>query len=255
MHFDWVISLLTLSVMEIVLGIDNVIFIAIIVGRLPREQQKSARQLGLALALVTRLLLLFTLSWILGLTAPLFTVTDLGIPADWISEAANEVSVRDLILIAGGLFLIAKSTYEIHDKLEGSEEKPSIKMANRFGLILVQIAVLDIIFSLDSVITAVGMARQIWVMVAAMIIAVVVMLVFAGAIGDFVLRHPTVKILALSFLIMIGVMLIADGAGQHIDRGYIYFAMGFSLVVELLNLRVREPGRPVALNEPPVPQG
>lgn len=254
MSFDWVISLLTLSVMEIVLGIDNVIFIAIIVGRLPREQQKAARQLGLGLALVTRLLLLFTLSWILSLTAPLFTLTGIGIPADWISEAANEVSVRDLILIAGGLFLIAKSTYEIHDKLEGSEEKPSIKMAHRFGLILVQIALLDIIFSLDSVITAVGMARQIWVMVVAMIVAVVVMLVFAGAIGDFVLRHPTVKILALSFLILIGVMLIADGAGQHIDRGYIYFAMGFSLGVELLNLRVREPGKPVALNEPATPQ-
>lgn len=256
MSFDWVLPLLTLSVMEIVLGIDNIIFIAILVGRLPRERQALARQLGLGLALGTRLLLLFTLTWILGMTAPLFQLSSIGLPHDWLPREADEVSIKDLVLIAGGLFLIWKSTYEIHDKLEGSTEKPMIKMTgqvSQFGWILIQIALLDIIFSLDSVITAVGMARDIWVMVAAMIIAVGVMLLFAGAIGDFVQRHPTIKMLALSFLILIGVMLIADGMGQHIERGYIYFAMGFSLVVELLNLRVREPGHPVTLNEPPTP--
>lgn len=256
MAADWIFPLISLSAMEIVLGIDNVIFIAILVGRLPGEQQPSARRLGLGLALITRLLLLFTLTWILSLSNPLFKVTGLGIPADWMSADANEVSIRDLILFAGGLFLIAKSTYEIHDKLEGSEEKPVIQLANRFAWILAQIAILDIVFSLDSVITAVGMARpdQLWVMVTAMIIAVGVMLLFAGPIGDFVLRHPTVKMLALSFLILIGVMLIADAVGKHIERGYIYFAMGFSLLVELLNLRVRAPGHPVALNEPPSPK-
>lgn len=256
MSYDWVVPLVTLSAMEVVLGIDNVIFIAILVGRLPREQQGTARKLGLLLALGTRLLLLFTLTWILGLTKPLFTLSDLGLPTDWFTAETNEFSLRDLILMAGGLFLLAKSTFEIHDKLEGSAEKPVIQMASRFGWILLQIAVLDVVFSLDSVITAVGMARpeQLWVMVTAMIVAVAVMLFFAGVIGDFVLRHPTVKMLALSFLILIGVMLMADGMGHHIERGYIYFAMGFSLTVEMLNLKVRASAPPVVLHEPVPPR-
>lgn len=254
MNLDWLVALVTLSAMEVILGIDNVIFISILVGRLPREQQGLARQLGLGLALCTRILLLFTLSWILHLTRPLFLLTDLGIPADWVAPELNEFSWRDLILIGGGLFLIAKSTYEIHDKLEGGEDKPAVKSAGRFGLVLVEIAVLDIIFSLDSVITAIGMARadQLWVMITAMILAVLVMLFFAAAIGNFVYRHPTIKMLALSFLILIGVMLLAEGFGKHIERGYIYFAMSFALVVELLNLRLRK-SVPVQLHElPPV---
>ncbi|MGE3804200.1 MAG: TerC family protein [Gemmataceae bacterium] len=258
MGFEWIVPLLTLTLMEIVLGIDNVIFIAILVGKLPREQQARARTLGLGLALGTRLLLLFSISWVMQLTTGLFHWTDLGVPASWLGipgseafEELNVVSWRDVILIVGGLFLIGKSTYEIHDKLEGSEEKPSISMAGRFGMVLVQIAILDIIFSLDSVITAVGMARDLWVMVVAMVIAVGVMLFFAGAIGDFVGRHPTLKILALSFLILIGVMLVSEGVGKHIERGYIYFAMSFSLVVELINLKLRKPSpAPVTLKEP-----
>jgi predicted tellurium resistance membrane protein TerC len=252
MQWDWFLPLLTLSVMEIVLGIDNIIFIAILAGKLPPEQQPKARQLGLMIALGTRLLLLFTLSFILGLTAPLFHLSDLGLPFE-IAEEADAISLRDLILLAGGMFLIAKSTFEIHDKLEGPEDKKVAKVSGRFGAILVQIAILDIVFSLDSVITAVGMARQLWVMVVAMIIAVGVMLVFAGPISDFVHRHPTLKILALSFLILIGVMLVAEGLGQHINKGYIYFAMAFSVVVEMLNLRLRARATPVHLHEPHIP--
>jgi predicted tellurium resistance membrane protein TerC len=241
MPLNWIIPLLTLTVMEIVLGIDNVVFIAIVVGRLPAEKQGRARQLGLGLALGTRLLLLLALSFLLGLEGTtVFRLSDLGIPAAWIGrEEVNNISWRDLILIAGGLFLIGKSTYEIHDKLEGPRGEPALPKAGRFGWTLVQIAILDIVFSLDSVITAIGMAQQLWVMVVAMIAAVGVMLVFAGSIGRFVERHPTVKMLALSFLILIGVMLIAEGIEKHIERGYIYFAMAFSLIVELLNLRLR----------------
>jgi predicted tellurium resistance membrane protein TerC len=260
--WDWIVPLVTLSAMEIVLGVDNVIFIAILVGRLPKEQQPRARQLGLGLALVMRLGLLFTISWIMGLQASIFNLTDLGVPETWfhaegsgqgfLAAEANGVSWRDLILLAGGLFLIGKSVYEIHDKLEGAAEKPTVKAAKQFGAILVQIIILDIVFSLDSVITAVGMAQQIWVMVVAMIIAVGVMLAFAGPISDFVHRHPTMKMLALSFLILIGVMLVADAVGTHIQRGYIYFAMTFALVVELLNLKLRaRAAHPVELSEPP----
>ena len=260
---DWVLPLLSLTAMEIVLGIDNVIFIAILVERLPASQQANARRIGLGLALVMRLALLFTLSWILSLEDAVFSLTDLGAsegwfksaanPKGWLSEEANGVSVRDLILLGGGLFLIAKSTYEIHDKLEGPTEKSSVKVAARFGMILFQIAILDIVFSLDSVITAVGMVDKdkMWVMCVAMILAVGVMLAFAGVISRFVHRHPTLKMLALTFLILIGVMLVADGLGQHIERGYIYFAMGFSLFVEMLNLKLRAAGKPVELHEPP----
>jgi predicted tellurium resistance membrane protein TerC len=226
---DVYISLLTLTAMEVVLGIDNVVFISILAGKLPQAQQARARQVGLTLALVTRLGLLFAISWVMGLTAPLFEVLD------------REVSGRDLILLAGGLFLIAKATYEIHEKLEVEHEHGAARgSAASFASIVAQILVLDIVFSLDSVITAVGMAQHIAVMVVAMVVAVGVMLMFAGRIGDFVNDHPSMKILALSFLILIGVMLVAEGMGQHIGKGYIYFAMAFSLIVELINMRVRQ---------------
>ena len=231
------VSLLTLTAMEIVLGIDNVIFIAILAGKLPVSQQALARRLGLALALVLRLALLFAISWVMGLTADLFSVLN------------NGFSGRDLILLGGGLFLVGKATHEIYDKLEvAHEERPGRSGAAAFGLILAQILVLDIVFSLDSVITAVGMAKHVPVMVVAMVISVVVMLVFAGRIGDFVNRHPSMKILALSFLLLIGVMLVAEGMGQHIGKGYIYFAMAFSLGVELINMRIHRKGAPVVLH-------
>jgi predicted tellurium resistance membrane protein TerC len=236
--------------MEIVLGIDNVVFISILIARLPPERQALGRNLGLGLALVMRLGLLFAISWVMGLTATLFEV--FGQP----------FSGRDLILLGGGLFLVAKATHEIYDKLEvvHHEAGGSARGTASFGAILAQIIALDIVFSLDSVITAVGMAQQIWVMVVAMIIAVGVMLAFAGAISAFVERYPSMKILALSFLLLIGVMLIADGMGQHIGKGYIYFAMSFSLLVELMNMRMRKTRAPVALHhrfedEPPTRPG
>ena len=224
------ISLVTLAAMEIVLGIDNIVFLTILAGRLPAAEQPSARRLGLVFALATRLGLLFAITWVMGLTRPLFSV--LG----------HAISGRDLILLGGGLFLMAKATFEIHDKLEVTHEEREAAPKGRgvFWLVIAQIAVLDIVFSLDSVITAVGMAQHLPVMVAAMILAVGVMLVFAGPVGDFVERHPTMKMLALSFLILIGVMLVAEGLGRHIEKGYIYFAMAFSLLVELLNMRVRK---------------
>jgi predicted tellurium resistance membrane protein TerC len=243
--FAWFIPLLTLTAMEVVLGIDNIIFIALVAGHLPAAQRTAARQLGLGLALISRLLLLGALSWMLGLTRPLFALSDLGLPREWLPPGGNEISWRDLILIAGGLFLIGKSVYEIHDKLEGaSQERPGGQGVGRFGWALAQIVMLDIIFSLDSVITAIGMAQQFWVMVVAVVLAVGVMLVFSGAISVFVHRHPTLQMLALSFLILIGVMLMAEGIEKHIERGYIYFAMAFSLVVELLNLRLRKRAPP-----------
>lgn len=232
------ISLATLAAMEIVLGIDNIVFLTILAGRLPRERQPRARKLGLVFALVTRLGLLFAITWVMGLTRALFTVFGHG------------VSGRDVILLGGGLFLIGKATVEIHDKLEvqhPTEGKPGSGAA--FWAVIAQIAVLDVVFSLDSVITAVGMAGQLPIMVAAMILAVGAMLVFADPIGDFVERHPTIKILALSFLILIGVMLTAEALGRHVEKGYIYFAMAFSLGVELLNLRLRKgQAAPVALH-------
>ena len=232
------IALLTLTLLEIVLGIDNVIFISILAGKLPQKDQKKARNLGLAGALVTRLLLLMSLAWIVKLTAPLFTI--LG----------AEISGRDVILIAGGLFLMAKATHEIHDKLEGAEGETVKKIAPTLASVITQIMLLDIVFSLDSVITAVGMAKQLGVMVAAVIIAVVIMLVAAGTISAFVDRHPTVKMLALSFLLLIGMSLIAEGLDFHIPKGYVYFAMGFSVFVELLNVRFRTKSKPVKLHDP-----
>ena len=231
------IALVTLTAMEIVLGVDNIVFIAILVGRVSAEKRERVRRVGIALALVIRIGLLFTLSWLMQLTRPLFAV--LG----------NEISGRDLILIGGGLFLVAKAAHEMHAKLEGPDDEDPTRApsAASAGAVLAQILLLDIVFSLDSVITAVGMASQLWVMMAAMIVSVGVMLVFAGKIGDFVERHPTVKILALSFLLLIGVMLIAEGFGQHISKGYIYFAMAFALVVELLNMRLRKVQKAVHL--------
>ena len=223
------ISLATLAAMEIVLGIDNIVFLTILAGRLPAAEQPRARRLGLAFALLTRLVLLFAISWVMGLTRELFTAF------------GHAISGRDLILLGGGLFLIAKATHEIHDKLEVQHAAPAAAPEGgaAFWAVIAQIAVLDIVFSLDSVITAVGMAKHLPIMVAAMVLAVGVMLVFAGPVGDFVERHPTMKMLALSFLILIGVMLTAEAFGKHIEKGYIYFAMAFSLMVELLNLRMR----------------
>lgn len=232
------IALATLTTLEVVLGIDNVVFISILASRLPVEQQRPARRIGLLLALVSRVVLLLALSWVIGLTAPLFAVLQ------------QEISGRDLILIVGGLFLLAKSTHEIHQKLEGEAGHASARVRPSFGSVLVQIMLLDVVFSLDSVITAVGMVDEIGVMVAAVIIAVGFMVVFAEAISGFVERHPTVKMLALSFLLLIGVLLVAEGFDQHIPKGYVYFAMAFAVGVEMLNLRVRRtPQPPVALRE------
>jgi predicted tellurium resistance membrane protein TerC len=242
---DALMALVALTSMEIVLGIDNIVFITILVTKLPKEQQDKARNIGLALALLTRLALLFSISWVIGLTEPLFSVLGKGF------------SGRDLILLGGGLFLMAKATFEIHDKLEsGSEEvHASGSKGSRpsFASIITQIILLDIVFSLDSVITAVGMVQQIAIMVVAMVIAVGVMLVSAGHIGSFVHRHPTIKILALSFLLLIGVMLFAEGTGVHVGKGYIYFAMAFSFAVEIINMRYRKKHVPVELHEPHMP--
>jgi predicted tellurium resistance membrane protein TerC len=233
------IALLTLASLEIVLGIDNIVFISILVGKLPRERQASARRIGLLLAMGMRIALLLAISWVIGLTEPLFTLPVLD----------KAVSGRDLILLLGGLFLVGKATWEIHDKLEGAEHGQAAPRAASFGAILVQIVLLDIVFSLDSVITAVGLAKEIAIMIAAVVIAVLVMMVFASPISAFIERHPTMKMLALSFLLLIGVVLIADGFGQHVSKGYIYFAMAFSLFVEVLNLRVRRHRAPVQLHQ------
>jgi len=272
---DVVISLVALTAMEIVLGIDNIVFIAILAGRLPAEQRAKARTIGLSVALVTRILLLFSIRWVLGLTAPLFRLSDF-LPASWFNPdvlsaagsvaadpnapaalshgiAINDISVRDLILLAGGLFLIGKSVLEIHHKIEGHEEQRTVK-ATSFNGVIAQIAVLDMVFSLDSVITAVGMVPpdRIWVMVLAIVLSMIVMLMFAGKVSAFIDRHPTLRILALSFLILIGVLLVAEGIGTHFNKGYIYFAMAFSLVVEMLNMKIRAPAEST---KPPAGEG
>ena len=238
------IALATLTALEIVLGIDNIIFISILAGKLPEHERQKARVLGLSVAMITRLLLLFSLTWMLGLTTPLFTVF------------AQEISGRDIILIAGGLFLLFKSTTEIHDKLEAVGAPPAIRARASFGGVIIQIGLLDIVFSLDSVITAIGLVNRVWVMAAAIIVAVLVMMVSARPINDFIDRHPTIKMLALSFLLLIGVMLVGEGFDLHIPKGYIYFAMAFSVFVEMLNTRIRRaPIQPVTLPQPSLDEG
>lgn len=230
------IALLTLAVLEIVLGIDNIVFISILVDKLPPEQRPRGRFLGLALAMVTRILLLLSITWVMKLTTPLFTILN------------TSITGKDMVLIIGGLFLIYKSTKEIHEKLEGDAEgevRQSVKKGATFGAVLVQIAILDIVFSLDSVITAVGMAEHVSIMVVAVMIAVGFMMLFAGAVSEFVNRHPTVKMLALSFLLMIGTSLIGEGLHFHIPKGYVYFAMAFSVFVELLNLKAKKKAKAV----------
>ena len=234
---DSLIALVTLTALEVVLGVDNVIFISILAGKLRQEDQARARRLGLLAAMVMRILLLFSLTWIARLTTPLFAV------------AGHDVSGRDLIVLGGGLFLLAKATIEIHDKLEGVDGERSARVAPSFSAVIVQIMLLDIVFSLDSVITAVGMAESLAVMVIAVVLAVGIMLVSASSVSAFVQRHPTVKVLALSFLLLIGVSLVGEGLGQHLPKGYIYFAMAFSVVVEMINLRVRTHGEPVDLRD------
>lgn len=260
------IALLTLSAMEIVLGIDNLIFIAILTSRLPKEQQPRARKLGLGAALVMRLLLLLSITYVMKLDQPLFHISpaleSVGLPTSWLTdppdhghaphaeaEADGEqrmvpsgpdgISIKDLILIGGGLFLVGKSVWEIHHKMEGPVHSHTKAAPTSFTTVMIQVALFDMLFSLDSVITAVGMAREIWVMVVAVCIAMAVMLIFANPVSNFVEKHPTITVLALSFLILIGVLLMAEGFGQHLNKGYIYFAMAFSLIIELVNMRVR----------------
>ena len=235
---DGLIALATLTFLEVILGVDNVIFISILSSKLRQDQQLRARRLGLIAAMGMRILLLMTLAWIVRLTAPLFSLF------------GHDFSGRDLILILGGLFLLAKATLEIHDRLEGDDGHGSAKVRPSFGAVIVQIMLLDIVFSLDSVITAVGMADHLSIMVAAVVVAVTIMMVAAEPISAFVNRHPTVKVLALSFLLLIGLSLVADGFGLHIPKGYIYFAMGFSIFVEMINLRVRKSVKPVKLHQP-----
>jgi predicted tellurium resistance membrane protein TerC len=251
------LALLTLTALEVVLGIDNIVFIAILSGKLPPEQRNKARRLGLLAAMIMRIALLLSISFIMGLTRPLFEIA-------WLGDHIGEISGKDLILFVGGLFLIGKATHEIHGKLEGEDpdDRPAARIASMVNVVF-QIMLMDIIFSLDSVITAVGMVEQregqpAWqplsIMVTAVVVAVIVMMVFARSISDFVERHPTVKMLALSFLILIGVMLVADSFEKHIPKGYIYFAMAFSLFVELLNLRMRKVSKPVQIHQPHLPE-
>jgi len=235
---EFLVALITLTVLEVVLGVDNVIFISILSAKLKKAQQKRARRVGLIAAMVMRILLLFSITWVARLTQPLFAMM------------GQEVSGRDLILIAGGLFLLAKATYEIHDRLEGETGHSSGRVAASFASVIGQVMLLDIVFSLDSVITAIGMADDLTVMVAAVVMAVLVMLVAAEPISAFVEEHPTIKVLALSFLLLIGLSLVADGLDQHIPKGYIYFAMGFSVFVEMINIRVRKRVAPVKLHRP-----
>jgi len=239
------IALVTLTLLEIVLGIDNIIFISILTGKLPAHQQPRARTIGLAFAMITRIMLLYSLVWLTRLTEPLFTLMQM------------EISIRDLVLIIGGAFLLAKSTMELHSSLEGPQQPTTDKAAaaQLFAMVIVQIAIIDIVFSLDSVITAVGMAQDIEVMALAIVIAVFFMMAFAGTVSRFVDTHPTLKVLALSFLLIVGMALIADGLEFHIPRGYIYFAMGFSVFVESLNIRMRRKIEPVHLRTPHLPDG
>jgi predicted tellurium resistance membrane protein TerC len=234
---DGLIALATLTFLEVILGVDNVIFISILAGKLPANQQARARRLGLAAAMITRILLLMSLAWIVRLTEPLVTFFD------------HRLSGRDLILLSGGLFLLAKATLEIHERLEGEEGHGSAKVYPSFAAVILQIMVLDIVFSLDSVITAVGMAESLTVMVIAVVLAVGIMMISAGTVSEFVQRHPTVKVLALSFLLLIGMSLVGEGLGQHIPKGYIYFAMAFSVFVEMINLRIRAKADPVHLHQ------
>lgn len=238
----WV-SFLTLLVLEVVLGIDNIIFISILAGKLPPEQQARARYIGLALALVIRVILLFSLSWVIGLTAPLFVVFN------------QAISGRDLILLLGGLFLLGKATFEIHENMEGEEGHASARVKANFTSVIIQIILLDAVFSLDSVITAVGMVDQIGIMIAAVVVAITFMMIFAAPVGNFVHRHPTIKMLALSFLLLIGLTLVVESFDIHIPKGYIYFAMGFSVFVEFLNLRLRKKSVPVDLHKRYAPEG
>jgi len=234
---DGLIALVTLTVLEVVLGIDNVIFISILAGKLPAHDQERARRIGLIAAMGMRILLLMSIAWIIRLTAPMFTI------------GSHPFSGRDLILIVGGLFLLFKATREIHDKLEGEDGEVVARVAPSVAAVIGQIMLLDIVFSLDSVITAVGMAEDLSVMIAAVVVAVGIMLFSSGAVSRFVDAHPTIKVLALSFLLLIGLSLVADGMGQHIPKGYIYFAMGFSVFVEMINLRVRNKGKAVKLHD------
>lgn len=254
MDFSWLftpetlIAFLTLVVLELVLGVDNVIFISILAGKLPQQDQQRARTTGIALAVITRILLLLSLSWIISLEDPF-----LFIP--WFGGEELAISGRDLILLAGGLFLLGKSTYEIHDKLEGHSGHSSAKVASTFASVIVQILLLDVVFSLDSVITAIGMVNHIEIMIVAVVVSAVVMIFTAGPIGAFVEKHPTIKILALSFLLLIGFTLVVEGLHQHIPKGYIYFAMAFSIMVEMINLRIRGKGtEPVTLHVPYTPE-
>ncbi|HKG47504.1 MAG TPA: TerC family protein [Pyrinomonadaceae bacterium] len=237
----WV-AFLTLVALEIVLGIDNIIFISILSGKLPAEQQPRARFIGLGLALIIRVLLLFSLSWVIGLTAPLFTVL------------RQEISGRDIILLAGGLFLLGKGTFEIHENLEGEEGHASRGVRASFVSVIIQIIILDAVFSLDSVITAIGMVEEVWIMISAVVVAIAFMMFFAAPVGAFVGRHPTIKMLALSFLLLIGMTLIVEAFDVHIPKGYVYFAMGFSVFVELLNLRLRKKSSPVNLHDRYAPE-
>lgn len=249
MDFSWIftpetlIAFLTLVVLELVLGVDNVIFISILAGKLPKQDQQRARTTGIALAVITRVLLLLSLSWIISLEEPFFYMP-------WFGGEDLGISGRDLILLAGGLFLLGKSTYEIHEKLEGHTGQKSAAVASTFTSVIIQIMLLDIVFSLDSVITAVGMVDHIEIMIIAVLVSATVMVFTAGPIGEFVENHPTVKILALSFLLLIGFTLVVEGLHQHIPKGYIYFAMGFSVMVEMINLRIRGKSEPVALHKP-----
>jgi predicted tellurium resistance membrane protein TerC len=238
MTSEGLLALVTLTFLEIILGVDNVIFISILSGKLPESQQPRARRIGLVAAMAMRIALLLSIAWIVRLTSPLFTVL------------TREISARDLILVGGGLFLLGKSTLEIHERLEGEEEHHRARVAPSFVGVILQIMLLDIVFSLDSVITAVGMANDLSIMIAAVVLSVVIMMFSAEAISRFVARHPTVKVLALSFLLLIGMSLVGDGLGMHIPKGYIYFAMGFSIFVETINLRVRRRGEAVRLHEP-----